>query len=321
MPVIGYHASHEQLAPSALLECVREAEQAGFTAAMCSDHILPWTETQGHSGFAWSWLGAAMHATSLPFGVVNAPGQRYHPAIVAQAAATLAEMFPGRFWVALGSGEAINEHVTGGRWPTKPQRNARLKECVDIIRALWAGEQVTHHGLVTIEDAKLYSLPERPPMIFGAAITPETARWVGGWADGLMTVSQPRETLRKVVDAFSEGGGAGKPMYLQVKLSFASDERDARRMAHEQWGSNVMPSSIAANLAMPDQFAAAARFVRPEDLDGAVRVSASLDRHVGWLREDLEMGFDHLYLHNVNLEQHAFIEAFGERVLPSLIDR
>ena len=157
MAIFGYHASHEQLPPSAALACVQLAEEAGFQAAMCSDHFAPWSRAQGHSGFAWSWLGAALQATGLPFGCVNAPGQRYHPAIVAQAAATLAEMFPGRFWVALGSGEALNEHITGARWPAKQARNDRLLECVEVIRALFAGETVSHRGLVTVDRAKLWS--------------------------------------------------------------------------------------------------------------------------------------------------------------------
>src|ERR671912_419494 len=128
MPVIGFHASHEQIHPAVLLDAVRVAEQVGFTAAMCSDHFQPWSERQGHSGFAWSWLGAALAVTPMSFGTVCAPGQRYHPAVVAQAAATLAEMYPGRFWLAVGSGEALNESITGQSWPPKPERNARLLE-------------------------------------------------------------------------------------------------------------------------------------------------------------------------------------------------
>ncbi len=146
MPIVGFHASHEQLPPSRLIAAVKTAEEAGFTAAMCSDHLAPWSERQGHSGHAWSWLGAAMEATSLPFGVVTAPGQRSHPAVTAQAIATLGELFPGRFWAALGSGEALNEHVTGEPWPSKPDRDARLLECVEVIRALLRGEEVTHDG-------------------------------------------------------------------------------------------------------------------------------------------------------------------------------
>ena len=148
MPLIGFHCSHEQIRPSRLLADVQEAEAAGFGAAMSSDHFSPWSERQGESGFAWSFLGAALQATELPFGVVNAPGQRYHPAIVAQAAASLAELFPERLWLALGSGEASNEHITGEPWPNKATRNARLRECVDVMRALFAGEVVDHDGLV-----------------------------------------------------------------------------------------------------------------------------------------------------------------------------
>ena len=144
MTRFGYHASHEQYPPSELLRYVVAAEEVGFTGVMCADHYEPWLEENGHSGFAWSWLGAALQATKrMTFGCVNAPGDRYHPAIIAQAAATLVEMYPGRFWIAVGSGEALNEHVTGNRWPPKPQRNARLLECVEIMRALWQGETVT----------------------------------------------------------------------------------------------------------------------------------------------------------------------------------
>ena len=138
-PVIGFHANHEQVRPDRLLRLVQAAEAAGFDAAMCSDHWAPWSERQGESGFALSWLGAALATTSMPFGVVNAPGQRYHPAIVAQAAATLATMFPDRFWIAIGSGQLLNEHITGERWPTKDERNARLREAADVMRRLWAG--------------------------------------------------------------------------------------------------------------------------------------------------------------------------------------
>jgi probable non-F420 flavinoid oxidoreductase len=251
MAKFGYHCSHEQFKPSALLEYVQAAQQAGFTAALSSDHFYPWSERQGQSGFAWSWLGAAMQATSLSFGVVCAPGQRYHPAIIAQAAATLAEMFPKRFWVALGSGQALNEHITGEHWPAKAERNARLKECVEVIRALWAGETVTHHGLVRVQEAKLYTRPEISPRIIGAAITPKTAEWVGGWADGLITISAPYEKLRKVVEAFQRGGGEGKPMFLKVQLSYARDEAQARQGAYDQWRNNIFENVMLAELRSP----------------------------------------------------------------------
>src|SRR6187431_2852993 len=154
MSVFGLHCSHEQIPPSALIAAVQRAEEAGFDAAMCSDHFSPWSERQGQSGFAWSWLGAALQATNLSFGVVNAPGQRYHPAIIAQAIGTLGAMFPGRFWAAMGSGEFSNEHITGGDWPRKEVREARLLESVGVIRDLLAGEMVTRDGLITVDRAK-----------------------------------------------------------------------------------------------------------------------------------------------------------------------
>jgi probable non-F420 flavinoid oxidoreductase len=318
--VIGYHASHEQLPPSELLGCVVAAEAAGFQAAMCSDHFAPWSSRQGHSGFAWSWLGAALQATRLDFGVVNAPGQRYHPAIVAQAAATLSEMFPGRFWLALGSGEASNEHITGGRWPPKAERRARLGEAVAVIRALLAGETVTHHGLVDVDQARLWTRPERPPELIGAAVSPDTAAWVGGWADGLVTLNQPRERLRAVIDAFRAGGGDGKPLYLQVHLSWAADEDEAMAVAHDQWSTNVFDPVLAMDLTLPEQFEAAARFVTPDDVRSTVLVSADLGRHTAWLAEYVELGFDRIYLHEVGQAAHQqpFIDAFGSKVIPAL---
>ena len=310
------HCSHEQIPPSRLLSHVREAEAAGFQAAMSSDHVSPWSERQGESGFAWSFLGAALEATGLPFGVVNAPGQRYHPAIIAQAAATLCELFPGRLWVALGTGEASNEHITGAPWPNKAERNARLRECVDVMRALFAGEVVDHDGLVRVDRARLWTLPAEPPSLVGAAVSEETARWCGEWADGLVTINQPRETLERVVAAFREGGGEGKPVHLQVHLSWAESEDEALRIAHDQWRTNVFGPPLSWDLETVEQFDEAAAHVRPDDVREAVLVSADLGRHVGWLRDLAELGFDQIQLHHVGQDLSPFIEAFGERVLP-----
>jgi coenzyme F420-dependent glucose-6-phosphate dehydrogenase len=316
---VGYHASHEQFAPSQLLSLVRHAERAGFTAALNSDHFFPWTEAQGHSGYAWSWMGAALATTErLTLGVVNAPGQRYHPAIIAQALATLAEMFEGRVWAALGSGQAVNEHITGTGWPTKEDRNRRLLECVEIIRALFRGETVTHRGLVICEDAKLYTRPKTPPLLVGAAVTPQTAEWVGSWADALITVSRPPEQLRPVVEAFRRGGGEGKPMFLKVQLSWARTEQEARAGAHQQWAANTFSNSILTELRLPAQFEQLSQQVKPDALDGAIRISADLEQHAAWLAEDVRLGFSNLYLHNVNRCQEAFLDAFAETVLPAL---
>ncbi len=316
--LIGFHASHEQFRPDRLLRLVQAAESAGFNAAMCSDHWAPWSAAQGESGFAWSWLGAALAATSLPFGVVNAPGQRYHPAIIAQAAATLGVMFPDRFWIALGSGQLLNEHITGEAWPTKQQRNERLLESSQIMRRLWAGETVTHRGHVTVSEATLWTRPQRPPMLIGAAVTPATAAWVAGWADGLITVAQPDETLDAVVDAFRSNGGAGKPMYLQVHLAYGPTDAEARDAAYDQWRQNILDNSVMTSLAHPAQISAAGKRVKPADLDDAVRISSDPARHIQWLRRDIERGFEGLFLHEVGPEQERFVEIFGRDVLPAL---
>jgi coenzyme F420-dependent glucose-6-phosphate dehydrogenase len=315
---IGYHASHEQHSPDALLDYVRSAEQAGFDAAMCSDHFHPWSDQQGQSGFAFAWLGAALQATQLSFGSVCAPGQRYNPAIVAQAAATLAVMYPDRYWIALGSGQNLNEHITGDAWPIKEERNARLLEAVDVMRALWAGETVTHYGRFMVEEAHLYTRPERPPLVVGAAVTAGTARWVGGWADALITISKPVAEMRAVIDAFREGGGADRPMFLQVQLSFAPTREEALQAAYEEWGTNIFDSPLLTDLRMPSDFEAAMKYVRPEDVVDAVRVSADPQEHIDWIAQDFELGFERVYLHNVQRDQHRFIDTFGTEVLPQL---
>lgn len=319
MTSVAYHASHEQFAPSELLRLAVLAERVGFGALSSSDHFHPWSHAQGQSGFAWSWLGAALQATRLPATVVCAPGERYHPAIIAQAAATLAEMFPARFCLVIGSGEALNERITGAEWPEKAERNARLRECAQVIRALWRGETVTHQGRVRVREAHLFTRPAQAPQLFGAAISGETAEWMGEWVDGLVTISRPHDELREVVEAFRRGGGHGKPLFLKVQLSYAQSEGDALSGAWEQWRQNVLGHEVLGELWLPRQFEAAAEFVREEDLRRLVRISADPARHLEWLRADLELGFERLILHNVNRHQDVFLQAFGTHVLAPLL--
>jgi coenzyme F420-dependent glucose-6-phosphate dehydrogenase len=318
MTLVGYHASHEQFSPSDLLQYVQAADEAGFDAAMCSDHFHPWSPEQGNSAFAWSWLGAALQATGLSFGTVNAPGYRYHPAIIAQAAGTLAYMYPGRFWLAVGTGQALNEGITGERWPPKEERRERLLECVEIMRKLWQGETVTHRGLVTVEEATLYTAPPNPPALLGAAITPETAEWAAEWADGLITISQPKEEMEQVVEAWQDGGGKDKPMYLQVYVGWADTHEQALSTAHEQWRMTLLDSNVLAELRKPEQFDALAEMISEDDVEQKMRVSSDLEQHIEWLRGDVEMGFERLYLHYVGPDQHRFIETFAEKVLPEV---
>lgn len=318
-PVLGYHASHEQFAPGDLLHLARRAAAAGFDAVMCSDHFHPWSDAQGESGHAWTWLGASMAHNDVPHGVVTSPAGRYHPAVVAQACATLEAMHPGRFWVAVGSGEALNETITGEAWPPKAVRDSRLRESADVMRALWRGEEVDHRGTVTVRHARLYTRPAVAPRMLVAASTPETARWGALWADGLITTSSADpDRQRAVADAFREGGGAGKPMFLQVKLSWHEDEGEALRGAMEQWRTNVLPAAVSENGTTPAAYEQLARDVDEATLRKAVRVSADLERHTNWLRDDLAMGFDALYLHNVNRHQAGFVDAFAREVLPAV---
>ena len=317
MTRIGFHASHEQVSPRQLLADVQQAERAGFAMAMCSDHFSPWSTRQGHSGYTWSWLGAALATTDLELGCVSAPGQRYHPAVHAQRIATLGEMFPGRFWVALGSGEATNEHITGDGWPRKEVRTQRLEECVDVIRRMLAGEEVTHDGLVTVDRAKLWDLPDPVPLLVGPAVSVESAARVAAWADGLVTVNQPVETLRDVLAAYRDAGGRGRAA-LQVHLSWAGTEEEALGIAHDQWAGNVYGPPISWDLETAEAFDVLWGQVEPEAVRAAVRVSADLAQHRDWLAEYAGLGFDDLYLHHVGQRQDAFIEAFGEHVLPAL---
>ncbi|WP_036963798.1 TIGR03885 family FMN-dependent LLM class oxidoreductase [Promicromonospora kroppenstedtii] len=317
MTTIGFHVSHEQLHPAEGLRAVRLAQDAGFDAAMCSDHLAPWSERQGESGLSWSWLGAALATTGLSFGTVCAPGQRYHPAVVAQAVATLGAMFPGRFWVALGSGENLNEHVTGDPWPAKDERDARLVECVEVIRALLRGEEVDHVGRVVVRDARLWTLPEVAPALLGPALTAATAARHAAWADGLITVNRPVAELRQVVDAYREAGGVGE-VAVQVHLSWAPTQAEAEAVALDQWRTITVAPEVAADTRTTAAFDALGRGVGIDAVRRAVLVSADPGELTARLAELRDVGADRLYLHHVGRRQDAFVEMFGEHVLPQL---
>ena len=319
MPRIGIHASHEQIPPSRLLAAVQAAEAAGFDAAMCSDHFSPWSKRQGESGFAWSWLGAALEATSLSLGCVNAPGQRYHPAIIAQASATLAEMYPGRFWVALGSGEASNEHITGEPWPDKATRNARLRECVDVIRAL-------HRG----RDRRPRRARHRRPRaaVDAARRAAEADRRGGERRDGgpggrvgrRAGDDQPaaraaRARARRVPRGRRRGQAglpAGPPVVGGARAGGARHR--LRPVAHQR-----LP---AADPVGPPHRRGVRRGRALRAPRGRAHGRARLRRPRRSTRSGCAssrtLGFDAIYLHHVGQELEPFIDAFGERVLPEL---
>lgn len=317
MTVIGFHASHEQIDPHQLLLDTQRAEAAGFDAAMCSDHIQPWSHAQGHSGFAWSWLGAALATTTFRMGIVTAPGHRYHPAVIAHAAATLGVMFPGRFWCAPGSGENLNEHITGEPWPPKEVRQVMLEESIDIMRKLHRGETVTHQRHVQTFEARLWDLPEEPIPLLVPALTPDTAERFASRTDGFITVNQPLDDLKRMLDGFRERNASGRAV-LQVHLSWATSAEKAWRLADDQWRTNVLEPPKMADLRRPEEFEQHAKSVDDSALETGVNVSEDLGRHTELISEYAALGFDEIYLHHVGQEQAPFIDAFGEHVLPQL---
>jgi len=309
---IAYHASHEQFSPSELLRYVQHAELAGFDAIHSSDHFHPWSERQGQSGFSFAWIAAAMQATSIPFSMVCAPGQRYHPAIVAQAIATIAEMFPLRYSIELGSGEAINEAITGDPWPSKEQRDQRLLECVSVIRELLSGKEVSFEGLVSIKDATLFTLPKELPPLFCAAISEETSGWAGQWADGLITTAgDPNEVERKM-NAFAMHGGKDKPVYAQYCFSFGSTEEEAVNGAYDQWRSNMLPKEKLADFHTTEEFDEASLTISMEDVAQQIPIVTDISQLKSTINEYKDIGIQRLILHNVNRNQEDFIRAFGE---------
>jgi coenzyme F420-dependent glucose-6-phosphate dehydrogenase len=316
MAQLVWHASHEELPPAELLELAVLAERAGFDGVHSSDHLAPWFP-DGESGHAWAWLGAAMARTQVPFGVVTAPGQRYHPVVHAQAIGTLASMFPGRLTVSLGSGEATNEHVTGDPWPPKAARNERLGRCARLIRALLAGETVDCDDPV-VHRGRLYSLPSAPPRLFAAAMTAETAAEVAGWADGLITVGSDPDAVRQVTETFRRNGGADKPVHLQVHVSWATDDEAARRQAVERWPINALPPEVTQDLETPEEVARAVADVDPARVLDSLVASADPGRHADHLGRLCDIGLERLVVHQVGVDQRGFIDFYAREVLPRL---
>ncbi|MBA2753447.1 MAG: TIGR03557 family F420-dependent LLM class oxidoreductase [Chloroflexota bacterium] len=322
---IGYAASFEQFHPTDLLRFSQEAERAGFDAVMASDHFHPWVPSQGHSAYVWSWMGALGATTEMRFGTgVTPPGYRYHPAVLAQAAATLEAMFPGRFYLGLGAGEALNEHIIGEYWPEAPIRLERLMESIEIIQRLFTGKVIKHRGEhFTVESAKLYTLPEKAPPIYVATSGPIMAGRTGKHTDGIITVGAPDEKLKMLMERFERGAKeAGKdpatmPKMLQIKVSLADTEEAAIEQAVREWPNGGMPFP-KADIRNPEDFEAMAKLVRPENFKNRVLMSPDLDEHVAQIQHYVDLGFGEIYVHNVGRNQSEFIAAYGERVIPKV---
>ena len=319
----------EQFHPREAVELSVLAEQHGFSGVMAADHFQPWVPQQGQSAFVWNVLAALGERTTGDIGPgVTAPTFRWHPAMVAQASATLAAMYPGRHWLGLGSGEALNEHIVAGYWPETAERINRMFEAIDIITKLFtaslAGKDMKHSGpFYKLESTRLWTMPETAPEILVATAGPVTAKRAGRHADGLITVGAPLEKITGLFGKFEDGAReAGKdpstmPRVLQVHLSWAETDEEAMTNALREWPNGGMKFP-KADIRSPFDFEQMAKLVRPEDFAGRMVVSADPDVHRAALQKYVDLGFDRVYLHNVGRNQREWIEVFGRDVLPHL---
>ena len=326
---IGYAAMLERFPPAEAVALAALAEQHGFRGTMASDHFQPWLPAHGESSFVWSALAAIGERTTGDFGPgVTTPSFRMHPAVVAQASATLASMYPGRHWLGLGSGEALNEHVVGSYWPEAPDRINRMFEAVDVIRKLFAaslaGRDVRHSGPnFKLEASRIWTMPDRAPDILVAASGPVTARRAGRTVDGFITTGAPIDRLEALIARFEEGvreagrTPASKVKVLQLHLSWAATDEQALANAVREWPIGAMRVP-RGDIRSPFEFEQLARGVRAEDFEGRMVISADPDVHRADIQRHLDLGFERVYLHNVGRNQAEFIEVFGREVLPGL---
>jgi len=315
---LGYTLSSEEHPPDVLVRHAQSAEAAGFEFALISDHFHPWIDRQGESPFVWSVVGAVAQATdTLVLGTgVTCPSFRIHPAILAQAAATAASLMPGRFFFGVGSGENLNEHVLGDRWPSADERLERLAEAIMLIRELWRGELVSHRGTYfTVDRARLYTLPEELPPIAVAAAAPRAASLAGEHGDALISVAPNRE----VVERFEAAGGADKPRYGQLHVCWAKSEADAVRTAREVWPNAALPGELGQELALPRHFEQTTSALSDEQVASAVVCGPDPERHRSAIDEYVEAGFDHVYVHQVGPDQDGFIRFYEREILPAAV--
>ena len=316
MPEIGYALSCEEHRPGDLVRFAAAAEDSGFRFALISDHFHPWSDAQGQSPFVWAVLGGIAGATErLRVGTgVTCPTSRIHPAIVAHAAATVADMMPGRFFLGVGSGENLNEHILGDPWPPVGVRLRMMEEAVAVIRELFTGELVTHDGeYYTVHTARLYTLPAEPPPIVVAASGPMAAEVAGRIGDGLVSTAPDSE----VVDVYRRSGGTG-PRYGQIHVCWGPDERKAVEMAHKIWINGAISGELGQELPLPAHFEQAGKTVRPEDVAEVVVCGPDPERHLAEIGKFAEAGFDHVYVHQVGPDQEGFFRFYANEVLPKV---
>ena len=317
MTRFGYALSSEEHRPADLARNAALAEEAGFEFAMISDHYHPWVDAQGHSPFVWTVLGGIARETErLEVGTgVTCPMIRTHPAIIAQAAATTADLFEGRFFLGVGTGENLNEHILGDHWPPYEERREMLIESIEIMRGLWAGKLFSHRGEhYVVENARIYTLPQRPPQIIVAAAGPESAQMAGEWGDGLIVTAPQQE----VIDAFRSEASDGAPIYGQVTVCWASSEDEAKRTLHRVWPTAGVPGDLGQELPLPMHFEQAASVVTPEMLAEKVPIGPDAQRYVDAVRSYVDAGVENVYIHQVGPDQDGFFRFFTDELQPAL---
>jgi G6PDH family F420-dependent oxidoreductase len=312
----GYTLMTEQSGPRQIVDYAGAAERAGFDFEVMSDHYFPWLDEQGHAAYAWSMMGAVTQVTERVelMTYVTCPIMRYHPAVVAQKAATIGLLSDNRFTLGLGSGENLNEHVTGEWWPPSEVRREMLEEAVDVIRKLWEGRTVEHLGKhFTVDNARIYSLPEEPPAIIFAASGEPGAELAGRVGDGLIGI----EASTELVHAFAEAGGAGKPCHGEMAVCVAPDRDEALRIAHAQWAApGATPPRLSAKLRVAADFQAVADLVTEEQVAEKVVCGADPDEHLARIEEFADAGFDHVFVHQVGDDQETFFRFYEDEILP-----
>lgn len=304
---IGYAFSSEEHSPADLVRHARAAEEAGFGFGLISDHIHPWVDAQGHSAFVWSVIGAIAEATNrMRIGTgVTCPMIRIHPAIIAHAAATSACLMPGRFFLGVGTGENLNEHVLGAKWPASDVRLEMLEEAIEVMRLLWQGDYQTHRGKhYTVENLRIFDLPDEPIEVAVAAMQPKAARLAGRVGDALVNVAPDKEIVRE----FEEGGGNGKPKYGQVTVCFAESKEQAKKTAFDAWPNALVEGSASQELPLPGDFEQLVENRKPSELEGKIVLGSEPDDYLQELQEYEQAGFTHVYIHQIGPDQEGFLE-------------
>jgi G6PDH family F420-dependent oxidoreductase len=315
--MLGYALSSEEHRPNDLVRHARRAEEVGFTFALISDHFHPWVSAQGHSPFVWSVIGAIAQATeTLRLGTgVTCPTIRIHPAIIAQAAATAAAMMPGRFFLGVGSGENLNEHVLGDRWPPFDIRAAMLEEAVDVIRQLWTGETVSFWGdFYTVEDAKLFTVPETVPSLMVAASGSTMAKIAGRIGDGLINTA-PKATI---VETFHKAGASDekRPCYGQMTVCWAKSVAEAQQTVYQQWPNSGLKGELSQELRTVKHFEQAAKMLTPEQAAEEIVCGPDAQAHIEMIEQYTEAGYEHVYIHQIGPDQEGFFNFYAREVLP-----